>query len=278
MFKIYKEFCLITIMHNNSNTTYCQFHYSNTNITLGSFIVIAITCTYLPQYIKIIQKQSTEGISYLYLLLGNISNFTNFFGTLLLNYYIIDCCSKITAGHCMNILLPIYQMFTPWICIFILYTIYLIYDDKNNATYKPAFIGYSIFITVFIILIGIIGMIMIIHYNKLKKNVHLFGDTLNIISAITCVFTFLPQILKTYSIKKVGNLSLISLFFQTIGSFIVFIYQVVCVKASITIGVPYLVSGILQCTLLCLGYYYHRINKKYPELLINNYSENKLIL
>ena len=45
-------------------------------------------------------KNSTEGISYLYLLLGNISNFTNFYGTLLINYYIVDCCSKIS--DCTN--------------------------------------------------------------------------------------------------------------------------------------------------------------------------------
>ena len=264
-------------MHNSSNINYCNFHYSNTNVVLGSLIVIAIVSTYLPQYMKIIKKNSTEGISYLYLLLGNISNFTNFYGTLLINYYIVDCCSKISAGHCMNILLPIYQMFTPWICIFILYTIYLIYDNKRNNTYKSAFISYTIFILFFILLIGILGLVMIIHYDRLKHNVKLFGDSLNIISAITCVFTFLPQIYKTYTLKKVGNLSLISLLFQTLGSFIVFIYQVLCVKASITIGIPYLVSGILQFSLLCLGYYYFKINKSYP-LLINDYSEQNLAL
>ena len=101
----------------------CSKENSLTSIFVGGFIITAILLTYLPQYYKIVKNKSTEGISYFFLLLGNLSNFTNFFGSLLLNYQIIDCCSYISISKCFNLLLPIYQMFTPWISIYIFFNI-----------------------------------------------------------------------------------------------------------------------------------------------------------
>ena len=173
---------------------YCNYKNDTKNIIIGSIIITAIVLTYLPQYLKICKDKSTKGISYLYLLLGNISNFTNFFGSLLLNYKLIDCCTHVNASHCLNILLPIYQMFTPWLCIFILYTIFLIYDNAENIRdYNLAFINYTLFIIVFVVLIGFVGLGLIIHYQKLKNNIDNFGNFLNIISTITCFFTYVPN-------------------------------------------------------------------------------------
>ena len=259
--------------HNKTNDI-CHKDNNYLSIVVGTIIILSIVLTYLPQYLKIIRGRTTVGISYLYLLLGNISNFTNFFGSLLLNYGLVDCCTKISAGKCINILLPIYQLFTPWLCIFILYIIFLIYDNRENARqYKLAFINFTLFILIFVFILGIIGLMLINHYNRLKKNIHTFGDILNIVSTVTCFLTFFPQILKTYKIKTIGSLSLISLTFQSIGSFIVFIYQFTIVKTSLSIGIPYLVSGILQLSLLSLGTYYNKRNKEYPKLIVNYESD-----
>ena len=254
----------------------CNHHNSASSIVIGTFIIFAIVLTYLPQYLKIIKNKSTKGISYNYLLLGNISNFTNFFGSLLLNYQIIDCCSKTSAGHCINILLPIYQMFFPWLCIFVLYIIFLVHYTGND--YRKAYIAFSFFILIWVFLIGIIGLILIIHYESMKNHVTAFGNTLNIISTITCVLTFLPQLIKTYRLKTAGSLSLISLAFQAPGSFIVFIYQNIILKTPFTIGFPYLISAILQTALLSLSYYYERLNKRlnskeHTPLIVNYQME-----
>ena len=254
----------------------CNHHNTVSSISIGTFIILAIVITYLPQYIKIIKSKSTNGISYNYLLLGNISNFTNFFGSLLLNYQIIDCCSHTNTGHCINILLPIYQMFFPWLCIFVLYIIFLIYNTGND--YRKAFISFTLFILIWVVLIGIIGLILIIHYQSMKNHVTAFGNTLNIISTITCIFTFLPQLMETYRIKSTGSLSIISLAFQAPGSFLVFFYQNIILKTPFTIGFPYLISGILQTALVLLSYYYERINsriksKENTPLIINYQME-----
>ena len=257
----------------------CSKENSLASIGVGGFIITAILLTYLPQYYKIIQNKSTEGISYFFLLLGNISNFTNFFGSLLLNYQIIDCCSYVSSGKCMNLLLPIYQMFTPWISIYVLFIIFLIYDTSYGNEYKKAFIYFSLFTFFCVILLGIIGLILIIHFQTMHNHVNLFGNTLNIISTITCILTYLPQIIKTYNLKKLGNLSLISLAFQAPGSLIVFFYQAFLVHAPLSIGIPYLFSGLLQVTLFILSYYYYRKEKKLDiNILINIDTENDHIL
>ena len=257
----------------------CSKENSLTSIGVGAFIISAILLTYFPQYYKIVKNKSTEGISYFFLLLGNLSNFTNFFGSLLLNYQIIDCCSYISIGKCFNLLLPIYQMFTPWISIYILFIIFLIYDSSDGNEYKKAFIYFSLFTFFGVILLGIIGLILIIHFQTMHNHVNLFGNVLNIISTITCIFTYLPQIIKTYKLKKLGNLSLISLAFQAPGSLIVFFYQTLLVHAPMTIGIPYLFSGLLQTTLFILSYYYYKQEKKLNiDVLINVNREREYLL
>lgn len=258
---------------------HCSKENSLTSIGVGTFIIIAIILTYLPQYYKIVKNNSTEGISYFFLLLGNLSNFTNFFGSLLLNYQIIDCCSYVSVSKCTNLLLPIYQMFTPWVSIYVLYIIFLIYDSSIGNEYRKAFVYFSLFTFFGVILLGIVGLIMIIHFQSMHNHVNLFGNALNVISTITCIFTFLPQIIKTYNIKKLGNLSLISLAFQAPGSLIVFFYQSFIVHAPISIGIPYLFSGMLQMTLFIISYYYYKKEKKLAiDILINIPSEHDYLL
>ena len=41
------------------------------SICLGTFIILSIFATYLPQYYKIIKSKSTKGISNYYIFLGN---------------------------------------------------------------------------------------------------------------------------------------------------------------------------------------------------------------
>ena len=58
-----------------------------------------------------------------------------------------------------------------------------------------------------------------------------------------------------------------SLAFQVPGSLIVFIYQFAAISAPISVGLPYLISFILQSVLLGQCIYYER-NKK-NRMIIN---------
>lgn len=259
------------ILFNYLDENKCDQLNDKSGIIFGSFIIVCMFLSYIPQYKKIIKSKSSEGISNYYIFLYNITNFTNFYGTLLINFNLVNCCTHISANNCMNLLLPLYQMFTPWLCVFILYILFLIYE-KSNKKINKSFCQFIFFITFFVIILGIIGMIFLLKYDEFQKNVKMFGDSLNIISTISCIICLLPQIYKTYVDKKIGNLSIISLVLQAPGSLIVFIYQYCIVHAPISIGIPYLFSFILQLILLLECIYYTKFYKESNYELIVNYQ------
>ena len=246
----------------------CSQLNSSTGIAVGIIIIIAMFLSYVPQYQKIIKSKSSEDISNYYILLYNITNFTNFYGTLLINFRLVNCCLHISSDKCMNLLLPLYQMFTPWFCVFILYILFLVYDNHNHICNRN-FYQFIFFNSFFVIILGILGMCFLIKYSEYQKNVKQFGDGLNIVSTITCIVCLLPQIYKTYKEKQIGNLSIMSLALQAPGSFIVFVYQYYIIHAPISIGIPYLFGFILQVILLAECIYYTRYYKKNYELIVN---------
>ena len=135
----------------------CSQLNSSTGIAVGILIIIAMFLSYIPQYHKIIKSKSSDGISNYFILLYNITNFTNFYGTLLINFRLVNCCLHISSGKCMNLLLPLYQMFTPWICVFIMYILFLIYDHHNSICNKN-FYQFMFFNSFFVVILGILGM------------------------------------------------------------------------------------------------------------------------
>ena len=252
----------------------CSKEFNVTGVIFGVFIILAIFLTYIPQYYKIIKKKSSKGISNIYIFLYNVTNFTNFFGTLLINFNLVNCCTHVSGDKCMNLLLPIIQMFTPWISVFVLYIIFIIYEETYiNRLKTKSFISFIIFITIFVFFLGFIGMGFLLEYPKYQKNVKIFGDCLNIISTITCVLCLFPQIYQIYKQKNIGNLSLISVALQTPGSLIVFIYQYFIINGPFSIGMPYLFSFIFQTILLIQGIYYDKFYKT-PIILINSYDDD----
>ena len=118
-------------------------------------------------------------------------------------------------------------------------------------------------------------MVFLLKYSEYQENILLFGNTLNVISMITCIICLLPQIHKIYKEKCIGTLSSVSLAFQVPGSLIVFIYQFAIIKAPISVGLPYLISFLLQSVLLIQCIYYERQQKKLNNYqLVVNYETN----
>ena len=264
------KYILLNYIDENS----CQKEFSLTSVIVGIIIIFGIFLTYIPQYYKIIKDKSSKGISSNYILLYNITNFTNFYGTLLINFYLVNCCISVSNKKCFNLIIPIFQMFTPWAAVFILYIIFLIYDEKSNYYGFKSYpiISFLLFVIFFIFILGFIGMGFLLEFPKYQENIKIFGDFLNIISTITCIFCLLPQIYQIYKQKNIGNLSLLSILMQAPGSLLVFIYQFNILKAPFSIGMPYLFSFIFQTILLIEGYYYNNIYQKRNVVLINSYD------
>jgi uncharacterized protein with PQ loop repeat len=240
----------------------CPFVHDYPDIILGSFIMIASFISYIPQYRKMTKSRSIQGLSHLMIILANLSSFTNFEGTILLDEHYYACCrqNNLTASQCINTFLPVIQMSVPWFSGFIYYFIYTIISEKDQRVSRDqelrirySFLAYIIIGPIFT---GLLGTILLITTGTLHNHPFVFGTTLNIISSVLCFVMWIPQIIITYRTKSIGSLSLVTLGVQGPGALLVFIYQNIINKNSWSVGVPFLLSGTQIIILLCLGYYY----------------------
>jgi uncharacterized protein with PQ loop repeat len=248
--------------------TDCPKPHAAANLTFGILIILGTIISFLPQYYKIIKNRSVTGISHWTQGLNNMSAFCAFFGSFMLDYYLFKCCKH---GHCGNILLPMIQLLFSWVCPLINYVIYIRYFKSNNTKYSYKVYGFfSFYIVIFLVCATLTSVVLVARWSSWEKHAILFGRLLNITSVCITAFVWLPQIIDIYRNKKVGSLSLISLAIQSPGSLIVFIYQFVANKSSWYIGLPYLVTALLQAGTLVMGYIYEKKYKLYHQLPSGN--------
>jgi len=245
--------------------------YSDTkNIVIGSILTIGIFLSYIPQFYTIYKKYSINGINYITLFLSNIGAFLNLLGIIFTMITKFSCCSDYSVSVCLQTLLPIFQMTTPWISQLILLIFFIFITYKTYDTNRIYYIKILITYIIIIVSLIIIGLCVLINKNS---NEVIYGEILNSISSIIALFLFIPQILHTYSIKTSGNLSLITLSIQMPGAFLVFVYQSFFTNSSVINGIPYLISGIQQFFLLILciyyDYFYYSIKNEELRELIN---------
>ena len=240
--------------------------YSDTkNIVIGTILTVGIFLSYIPQFYTIYKKNSINGINYITLFLSNIGAFLNLLGIIFTMISNFSCCSNYSLSVCLETLLPIFQMTTPWLSQLILLIMFMVITYKTYNVNRLYYIKILITYIVIIVLLIIIGLCVLINKNS---NEIIYGEILNSISSVIALFLYIPQILHTYSIKTSGNLSLITLSIQMPGAFLVFVYQSFFTKSSVINGIPYLISGIQQLVLfvLCIYYDYFYYGIKYDEL------------
>jgi len=249
----------------------CPAEHSNTNLVIGILLISGSIISFIPQYYKIITRKSVSGISHWTQGLTNMSSFCAFFGSFMLDYYLFSCCKD--NGGCGYLMMPFIQLLFSWLCPFINYLIYMKYFKSTNISKRRAVYGFFIFyVIVFLISFALTCIVLAARWYSWQNHAILFGNILNILSAIITAFVWIPQIIETYKTKDIGALSLISLAIQTPGSFIIFIFQVFLAKSSWYIGIPYLVTSIFQLVVLVMGIIYNKRNKKKQVLTHEHYN------
>jgi len=237
---------------------------SDTGLAVGIILSLGSIISFLPQYYKIIKHGNVDGISHWSQGLNNISAFCAFFGAFMLDYQIFrDCSSNPTCGRD---LMPFIQLFFVWICPLVNYIIFIKYFNKNYISFSGKRIQehhkvwgfFAFYVIVFLFCFTMTTIVLVANWESWEEHGILFGRILSILSTVITSFVWIPQIANTWKTKEVGSLSLLSLGIQSIGSFIIFIYQVEISNASWYIGIPYLVSSSFQAFLLVLGLIFNR--------------------
>ena len=199
--------------------------YSLQNFT-GIGLIIGTFLSYLIQYVKLYNAKKNDGISHFMLVLGSLSSMTNFIGLISVETY-----------NNQLLLLPILQIMTPWLCIFIFYIMFVYYSWKsekinlysefliNKNFNKPS--SKNKILLFFMTYVGIVILLWILYgYLNYKNfdNLYYYGQSMNIIASITSIIMWIPQIIKSYKLKDPGSLSVLALAIHALGCIITFIY------------------------------------------------------
>jgi uncharacterized protein with PQ loop repeat len=230
---------------------------SQLSIITGICLIVGTFLSYFIQYFKLYRNKNNDGISHYMLVLGSLSSMTNFIGLISVETHDNDI-----------LILPLLQMITPWVCIFIFYSMFVYYakknhkirlfteslllktTDKNNYNFRNIKLVFFAYIIIVIILWILFGLFSI---NNKNNTLYYYGQTMNIIASITSVSMWIPQIIKSWKLREPGSLSIIALAIHALGCVITFVYQVFMSNQSFLIGFPYLIGAILETSVILLA-------------------------
>jgi len=263
--------------HRNLNSdVFC--HNQNTSRfgeVLGSIIIVGTQISYIPQHISIIRSRSSLGISPWWLLLSNLSAWSNIASAFLTQWEMFLCCQISSFWKCNSILLSLYQLLIGWINLSILHILLLFFFESDPGTdtvqaqrARYIVVAFWVLMVTYMMLTSFTGFVLIFSSTKIIGGPpQHFAFALGIFSTVSTVVMYLPQIYKTYQLKSPGALSFFMLLLQCPGAFMTFTFQILY-HASFTIWLPYLATGIQQAILIVMIIYYwakDRVKKKSEE-------------
>ncbi|KAF1993323.1 hypothetical protein P154DRAFT_540505 [Amniculicola lignicola CBS 123094] len=202
------------------------------NFSLSVFIVLGILVSYLPQHHKIISRRSSAGLSPLFVLLGTISGTASIANILTLpeSTHDMGCCGEISRFACSAALLGIVQIGVQWTCFFFILMLFLIFfprtptptptdpshTDPDMPTWREAILVLSLSLAFF--LVAFLGSIVFVY--ALPSHIRGWANFLGLLGTTLAGIQYIPQIVTTYRLKRVGSLSVPMMCIQTPGSFV----------------------------------------------------------
>ncbi|GAM28621.1 hypothetical protein SAMD00019534_117970, partial [Acytostelium subglobosum LB1] len=261
-------------------------HMDGLAIALGIGLALGGVASTLPQHYKIIKSKSAAGLSPIWLLLGNINQFSAVVNAFILKYPQIDACSKLGFAKCAPSLLAFFQLASLWLFtfpIFMLYILFTPYDlrriflaggDLKNARreYKAGKV-FFLFLILFLIAIPIAMAALLYRYGPCRHTTYIFGYGMGILSTVITFVQWSPQIYKTFRAKKVGTLSIAMMCIQCPGTILTIYFMVFVSHESVSTWLSYLSAALQMAVLLTLLFYYRHKNKK-ASAIINETGDN----
>ncbi|PGH17778.1 hypothetical protein AJ79_00919 [Helicocarpus griseus UAMH5409] len=246
------------------------------NFALSLGILFGILLSYLPQHYRIISRRSSFGISPYFILLGTTSGTFAFANILVLprSEQDIACCKEINGFSCFAGLLGIFQVGVQALCFSIILFLFIIFFPRSTPSHltKPTPTTappFRIALLVGAICIlqtiatAIVAIIIVVGHPAQRQ---LCANVFGIIAAILSSIQYFPQIYTTFLLRRVGSLSIPMMCIQTPGSL------VWAASLAARLGTEgwsswgvYVVTALLQGTLLVMGVYFEYINPSKPE-------------
>lgn len=259
----------------------CWIKHRLEDTLLTVTIILGIIVSYLPQHHRIVRLKSSHGLSPFYLLMGGLSSFSNVLNAALLQSPFMVCCRRVSVWRCIGNLLGFIQLLSQWFMFFTLFVLFVVYypeeekytDGAKTAEWRMTEAAAMIVIA-YMMLIGGSCLWLIVVYNAGDDEVAVVPRRaallLGTISLLLSICQFIPQLTKTYHLKRAGALSVSAMSMQAPGSFVFCYTLAVSPGTNPSTWMTYFVGGCLQSCLLIMCLYYDR--RDHPLVIIDNQS------
>ncbi|PVV02687.1 hypothetical protein BB560_002854 [Smittium megazygosporum] len=271
-----------TNLFNAPHENNCNELPSAAGIRLSVLMIIATYFSYLPQQIKIFKLKSSYGISPYFILLGSLGAVSNALNITLLNYWIFDCCSIISTNSCLIKLLVDKKFISSQVSHSETIiqsnseTSPLLGDSNTNSQQNSnsrdlfglfgshytqeyqttLLVLYSIILYFFVCIA--VSVIFTLFTGPYSFYTTLWGKLLGVFSLFVTLVQFIPQIVKTYSLKEPGSLSIPMMVMQSPGGFLFAYILASQPNSSWTSWISTFFAASFQMVLLFLCLYYVR--------------------
>lgn len=233
------------------------------NFVVSLLITFGIFVSYLPQYARIHSKQTSEGLSVNFLLLGSCLLLFTLTNIVLISSRARYCCriGELTFFNCINSQLNLLQIGTQCTCAILILVLVLYWTrssvKQDREEYRKIVqVGRLVLVHA---VLSVAQMILAFSTNRLV--LLLLAQINGLMSTLLTIIKYVPQIHTTYLLKHPGTLSIGMMCIQTPGGF-VFTATLFFTKGSHwSSWVSYFFAAMLQGSLLVLCIYYEYFNR-----------------
>lgn len=232
------------------------------NFVFSLLITLGIFVSYLPQYKRIRQKRTSEGLSTQFLFLGSCSSIFTITNILLVSSTARQCCrtGQLNKFSCISSQLNLLQISTQCVCAIMILVFVLSWTRNSIKQDKQEYVR-NVQVGKLVLAHMIISIIEIVVGFLSNNNVLLtIANANGLLSTLLTIIKYVPQILTTYHLKHPGTLSIGMMCIQTPGG-MVFAANLLFSKGSHwSSWVSYVVAATLQGILLGMCLYYEYFN------------------
>ncbi|EPS43339.1 hypothetical protein H072_2660 [Dactylellina haptotyla CBS 200.50] len=243
--------------------------YSNFGVSV--LLLLGILVSYLPQHHRIITRQTSEGISPLFLLLGVTSGTCALANIWMLGWGVVECCSSdLGPFQCLAGMLGILQV-TTHLLLFLIYfplatpvlptSDNLSTDSHHHKNPSPT-TAITISILSLLHLVAILAVSVYLYRTASPTTILNWTSFLGIQSTILASIQYIPQIYTTYKLQAIGSLSIPMMCIQTPGSFVWAFSLASREGTDWSSWLVYCVTGVLQGSLLVMAIIFERRRKR----------------
>ncbi|KAF3923654.1 hypothetical protein ABW21_db0207534 [Orbilia brochopaga] len=240
---------------------------SMSSFVISCLLILWTIVSYIPQYTRMITRQSAEGLSTLYILLGACSGVCAVGNILSLPASQVDigCCRENNTFPCIAGLLGMVQVINGVALFWIVMFLYVYYAreeaeaermgrrpslSSQMRTYRRARKGYAVLCMVFAwsLMIMLVSAVILHRFPWYAQN---WADLLGVLVAVLACIQWLPQILTTWKLGHLGSLS-VAMLVIALPSTWIFAFSLIgrVGMAGWSVWIVYVLVGSMQVVLV----------------------------